>query len=155
MSLDQRLGIGDKVLLGKHVFGAAEIKAFAAKFDPQPFHLDEAAAEKSVFGRLCASGWHTISTWMKYNVPSLQAAVERSAEHGAPIEFGPAAGLRGLKWLKPVYVGDEISYYRTAVEHRPLSTRPGWRMVTTRNEAFNQAGDKVMEFEAYVLTRVA
>lgn len=153
MSLDRRFGIGETVDLGSHTFGADEIKAFAKKFDPQPFHLDEEKARASVFGGLCASGWHTISTWMKYNAASYAAAIERSRAWGDPVEYGPAAGLRELKWLKPVHVGDTITFSRTPIAHRPLASRPGWHMLTSRCEAVNQHGEPVMSFEVNVLMR--
>jgi acyl dehydratase len=153
MSIDKRLGIGETVSLGSHTFGAEEIKAFAQKFDPQPFHLDEEKAAASVFGGLCASGWHTISMWMKYNAASFADTIERSKAWGEPVEYGPAAGLRDLKWTKPVYVGDTITYARTPVAHRPLASRPGWHMLTSHCEAVNQHGEMVMSFEVNVLMR--
>ncbi len=153
MSIDRQLGIGETVNLGSHTFGAEEIKTFARKFDPQRFHIDEEAAKHSVFKALCASGWHTISMWMRYNAATFPATVERSAAFGEPIEFGPAAGLRDLKWLKPVYVGDTITFTRTPRSHRKLASRPGWRMLTTNNEAFNQHDEKVMSFTTMVLIK--
>ncbi|RST87993.1 MaoC family dehydratase [Aquibium carbonis] len=153
MSLDERLAIGETIRLGSHTFGAEEIKAFAAKFDPQPFHLDEEAAKASVFGRLCASGWHTVSTWMKYYAAMMPTIVERSKAFGEPIEFGPAAGIRDLKWFKPVYAGDTISFTRKAVSQRPLASRPGWRMVAMENEALDADGAVVMRFTTMVLMK--
>ncbi len=67
-SLDEFFGIGVVTPLGSHTFDAEGIKAFARKYDPQPFHTDEEAAKKSVFGGLCASGWQTAATWMKRNL---------------------------------------------------------------------------------------
>lgn len=153
MSLDQKFAIGETVELGSHTFEAGEIKAFASKYDPQRFHLDEEAAKKSVYGRLCASGWHTISVWMRHNAASFAATVEKSKAFGEPVEYGPAAGLKELKWLKPVYVGDTISFSRTPVAHRALASRPGWHLLTSRCEAHNQHGEKVMSFEVNVLMR--
>src|SRR5438552_11829755 len=62
------IAIGERDVFGSHTFTAGQIKAFAARFDPQPFHLDEAAAARSPFGALCASGWHTASLWMCFMV---------------------------------------------------------------------------------------
>ena len=59
------LRVGEKYVLGNYTFTAENIKAFAACHDPQPFHLDEAAAARSHFGKLCASGWHTAAVWMR------------------------------------------------------------------------------------------
>lgn len=152
-TLDRRLGIGETVALGSHTFEADEIKVFAAKYDPQPFHLSEEKAASSVFGKLCASGWHTAAMWMRFNVASFEAAVERSRDYGEPIVFGPAAGLKDLKWMKPVYVGQTIDFTRTPESHRALASRPGWRLLTSRCEAFERDGDQVMTFKAMVLVR--
>jgi acyl dehydratase len=150
MTLDEHLGVGRTVTLGSHRFGAEEIKAFARKFDPQPFHMDEESARHSVLGGLCASGWHTASMWMRYNVMARSEAGEGS---GAEPEFGPSPGFRNLKWLKPVYAGETITFKRTVLGHRPLASRPGWRLVSVRAEAFDSTGDKVIEFESAVLVK--
>jgi acyl dehydratase len=149
MTLDEHLGVGRTITLGSHRFGAEEIKAFARKFDPQPFHMDEKSAENSVFGGLCASGWHTASMWMRYNV-MVRSTGDGS---GAEPEFGPSPGFRDLKWLKPVYAGETITFKRTALGHRPLASRPGWRLMSVRAEAFDSTGDKVIEFESVVLVK--
>ena len=95
MTLDEFFGIGVTVMLGSHKFEPEAIKAFARKYDPQPFHVDEEAAKKSVFGRLCASGWHTASTWMKYNL-----ATRMETEGKRWTGPGPIAGLRTLARLQ-------------------------------------------------------
>ena len=103
--------IGDKSELGRHTFTAEEIKSFAERYDPQPFHLDEAAAARSHFGALCASGWHTVSVCMRLLRRSMACA--RSAERARAASrspTGPSPGFRDLKWLKPVYAGDTITY---------------------------------------------
>jgi acyl dehydratase len=153
MTLDAALAIGETVTLGRHTFEADEIKAFASKYDPQRFHVDEEAAKASVFGRLCASGWHTAAMWMKHNVASFPATAERARPRGATLTFGPAAGLRDLKWLKPVYVGDTITFTRTADSHRALVSKPGWRLLSSRCEAHNQNGEPVMRFVSLTLVK--
>ena len=65
MKYFEDIGVGEISDIGRHIFTAEDIKGFAARFDPQPFHLDEAAAARSHFGRLCASGWHTACVWMR------------------------------------------------------------------------------------------
>ena len=90
---------------------------------------------------------------MKYNAATLPSLVERSRACGEAIEFGPAAGIRDLKWLKPVYVGDTITFTRKALSHRPLASRPGWRMVALENEALDSDGTVVMRFATMVLMR--
>ena len=156
MTLDEFFGIGVTTTLGSHTFEAAAIKAFAAKYDPQPFHLDEEAAKKSVLGSLCASGWHTAATWMKYNLAaSPDTQVERWKGPDPIPEFGPSPGFTDLKWLKPVYAGETVTFTRTGVAHRPIGSRPGWRLLSIRAEAFDSTGDKVIEFESAVLVKVA
>jgi acyl dehydratase len=152
MTLDEYLGIGRTATLGSHRFGADEIKAFARKFDPQPFHMDEKSAENSVFGGLCASGWHTASMWMRYNVMARNGGRVWEGPDPEP-QFGPSPGFRNLKWLKPVYAGETITFKRTALAHRPLASRPGWRLVSVRAEAFDSTGDKVIDFESAVLLK--
>ena len=79
MTLDEFFGIGVTVTLGSHTFEPEAIKAFARKYDPQLFHLDEEAARKSVLGGLCASGWHTAATWMKLQPRSPHGRRRRNA----------------------------------------------------------------------------
>lgn len=154
MSLDAYLRIGETITLGAHTFGAEEIKAFARKYDPQPFHLDEAAAERSVFGRLCASGWHTCAMWMRYNLLSREDAGETLWEgEGERPVFGPSPGFTDLKWLRPVYAGETITFTRRALHHRKLATKPGWRVVTLACEAHDESGTKVLQFESAVLVK--
>jgi acyl dehydratase len=139
--------IGEKALFGRHTFTAAEIKTFAAQFDPQPFHLDEAAAARSHFGALVASGWHTIAVWMRLAMLYRRAEDEARRARGEPVaQLGPSPGFRDLKWLKPVYVGDTIAYATEAVETRPSKSRPGWGLAFNRNTGTNQAGELVMSF---------
>jgi acyl dehydratase len=154
MTLDAYFRIGETVTLGSHTFEADEIKAFAARYDPQRFHMDEEEARHSVFGGLCASGWHTAATWMKYNLKKREDAGERPWEGpGERPEFGPSPGFQNLKWLKPVYAGETVTFTRRALAHRALASRPGWRLLTIACEAFNSTGDKVLEFESAVLVK--
>lgn len=154
MTLDAYFRIGETITLGSHTFEADEIKAFAAKYDPQRFHMDEEEARDSVFGKLCASGWHTAATWMKYNLKRREDAGEQPWEGpGARPEFGPSPGFQNLKWLKPVYAGETVTFTRRALAHRALATRPGWRLLTIMCEAFDSTGDRVLEFESAVLVK--
>ncbi len=152
MSLDAFFAIGVTTTLGSHKFEAEAIKAFARKYDPQVFHLDEEAARKSLLGGLCASGWHTAAMWMKYNLATRMGDAAWTGPGPAP-EFGPSPGFRNLKWLKPVYAGETVTFTRTALAHRPVASRPGWRLLTLRSEAFDSTGDKVIEFESAVLVK--
>jgi acyl dehydratase len=155
VTLDEFFGIGVTQQLGSHRFEPEAIKAFARKYDPQPFHLDETAAERSVFGRLCASGWHTTALWMKYNLQTRMHPEGTAWDGPGPQpEFGPSPGFQNLKWLKPVYAGETVSFTRKGLNHRPVGSRPGWRLLTILAEAFDSSGDRVMQFESSVLVKV-
>ena len=125
--------------LGTTSVSAEEIKEFAAKYDPQPFHLDEEAGRQSLFGGLCASGWHTCALAMRLTVDHM---LRDSSSLGSP-------GLESLKWLKAVYPGDRLTLRHTILESRALRKRPQAGMVRSRWELFNQDGDKVLEMDGY------
>jgi acyl dehydratase len=137
--------VGEAFALGRHTFTAEDIKAFAARFDPQLFHLDEAAAQESHFGALCASGWHTAVTWMRLMVEFRRREVEQARARGEPVAaVGPALGFRDLQWLKPVYVGDTIEYQSEVIETRESDSRPGFGLMTIRASGVNQKGEPVI-----------
>jgi acyl dehydratase len=139
--------VGEGFALGSHTFTAEDIKAFAARFDPQPFHLDEAAAQESHFGALCASGWHTAVTWMRLMVAYRRRTAEEARARGEPVaRVGPAVGFRELKWLKPVYVGDTIEYRSEVIETRVSNSRPGFGLMSVRASGANQNGEAVLSF---------
>ena len=151
MMFFEEVVVGEVAELGAHTFTAEEIKRFASAFDPQPFHLDEAAAEASHFGKLVASGWHTLAAWMKLNVRHMQeVARERSASGLAQARLGPSPGFDELKWLKPVYVGDRISFATEVIGKRPSRSRPGWGLVSMRSIGRNQGGEDVISFIGHV-----
>lgn len=154
MTLDEFFCIGVTMDLGSHRFEADEIKAFARKYDPQPFHVDEEAARKSVFGALCASGWHTAAMWMRHNLATPLVREDRRWTGPGPVpEFGPSPGFRNLKWPKPVFAGETVAFIRRSLAHRQVASRPGWRLLTLASEAFDSKGDKVLEFESAVLVK--
>ena len=137
--------IGARRELGSYTFTADEIKRFARQFDPQPFHLDEEAAKRSHFGALVASGWHTASVFMKLQSKMIN-------ETGADVRMsGPSPGYRNLRWLKPVFAGDTLTYATEIVSKRELATRREWGIVFTHITALNQRGELVYEFEGSVL----
>src|SRR5262245_33811467 len=152
------ISIGERHDIGRHTFSAEEIKAFAARFDPQAFHLDEAAAARSHFGALCASGWHTAAVWMRLMIEHQRRQDAARRERSEPVaELGPSPGFRELKWLKPVYAGDTISYATEIIDARPSNSRPDWGLVTLRNTGVNQKGEPVISFVsvAFVERRAA
>jgi acyl dehydratase len=137
--------------LGKHAFTAEEIKRFASRYDPQLFHMDEEAAKQSHFGELCASGWHTAAVCMRSIVDSTkQLTVDMTARGEKVAKTGPSPGFTNLKWLKPVYVGDTISFTSEVLEKRASESRPGWGVVKTRFMGRNQNGAPVYQFDSVV-----
>ena len=120
-----------------------DMRAFATQFDPQPFHIDEEAAKRSIFGGLCASGWHTCALAMRLMVDNF---LRHSSSLGSP-------GLESLKWLKPVFPGDTLSLKHTILESRAMASRPDVGLVRTSWEMTNQHGDKVLHMEGYGMFR--
>ena len=147
MKYFEDLQVGDTFAVGRHTFTAGDIKAFAMRFDPQLFHVDEAAAERSHFGALCASGWHTAVMWMRLTVDYRRRLVEAARARGESVaSIGPALGLRDLRWLKPVYAGDTIEYQSEVLETRLSNSRPRSGLMTVRATGVNQNGDTVISF---------
>ena len=144
------IGTGGKRELGSHTFSVEEIKRFANAWDPQPFHTDEAAAAKSHFGALCASGWHTIAIMMRLTLHArerqLQPGGAGAAAGGsmAGARLGPSPGFDDLKWLKPVYAGDTITFSTEVIEKRESRSRPDWGLIRFRNIGVNQDGAEVL-----------
>lgn len=130
------------IRLGDHTITRQEILDFAREFDPQPFHVDEGAAGKTHFGGLCASGWHTAALWMRYMVRY------RGGRKQSP-QAGVSPGFRDLKWLKPVYPDDTLTFYTRKTGERE-SRHPGTRLVTMENWADNQNGERVFSFQGAV-----
>lgn len=144
MTFFEDLRVGDHREVGSHTFTADEIKAFAREFDPQPFHLDEEAAARSHFGALVASGWHTAAMCLRHVVADGQRrASERRSRGEQAAHSGPSPGLRDLKWPKPVYAGDTISFAVQIVELRDDAGHPGRGLRITRNTGTNQRGELV------------
>ena len=119
------------------------VLAFAGQFDPQPFHLDDAAAEASLFGRLSASGWHTCAMAMRMMCDDY---LLESSSLGSP-------GIDNLKWLKPVYPGDTLSVRFEVLEARPMGSRPEVGLVRSRWEVLNQHREVVLSMEGWGMFR--
>lgn len=116
-----------------------EVVRFASEFDPQPFHLDEEAAQRSMFKGLAASGWHTAAMAMRM---MCDGYLLRASSLGSP-------GIEHMKWLVPVRPGDTLRLRLTVLESRPLKSKPGVGLVKSRHEVLNQHGQVVMEMEGY------
>ena len=125
--------------LGSVTPGVDEIKEFAEQFDPQPFHVDEAAGRRSIYGNLCASGWHTCAMAMRLTVDNF---LNESSSMGSP-------GLESLRWLKPVYPGDTLSLQHRITESRPMRSRADIGIVRSTWELSNQNGEMVLLMEGY------
>jgi acyl dehydratase len=119
------------------------IVAFARDFDPQPFHLDDDAARGSLFGGLCASGWHTAAMAMRLMCDDY---LNRSASLGSP-------GIDNLRWTRPVYPGDTLGVRMTVLEARPMASKPDVGLMRSRWEVFNQHGEPVMHMEGWGMMR--
>ena len=147
MKFFEDIQVGDVFDVGSHTFTAENIKAFATRFDPQRFHVDEAEAARSHFGALCASGWHTAVAWMRFMVDHRRGLEEVARSRGELVAgIGPALGFRELKWLKPVYVSDTIAYKTEVIETRRSKSRPHVGLVRLRTTGVNQNGAAVITF---------
>ncbi len=147
MKFFEDIEIGECADLGSHTFTADDIKTFARRYDPQPFHLDEEAAARSHFGALCASGWHTAATCMRLMVEyQVREDAARRARGEAVATLGPSPGFRELKWLKPVYAGDTVKYSTEIMDKRASGSRPGWGIMSIHNTGVNQKNEPVISF---------
>jgi acyl dehydratase len=144
---------GITAALGYYDFTRENVLAFARKFDPQPFHLDDEAAARGPFGKLSASGWHTAAGWMKCYVASNHEARARLAAVGKALpEVGPSPGFNDMRWHRPVFVGDTVIYSSRVTSTRPLASRPEWGIVFSHSKGVNQNGELVFSFDGKVLT---
>ncbi len=142
-------------ILGRHHFTREAILRFAKAYDPQPFHLSDDAAQQSIFGALCASGWHTAAAWMKcYVAFNAKCRAERARKGERLPSIGPSPGFENLKWLKAVYVDDTITYSCRTTEKRVLRSRPGWGLLRSANSGVNQKGEAVFAFDSKVLVQM-
>ena len=134
------LFVGQRFTAGPHVMEAARIKEFAAEFDPQPFHTDEAAGQASVFKGLAASGWHTAAVGIKLMVAS---------------DLSLAGGLIGfggeLEWPRATRPGDVLRLEAEIVAITPSRSKPNQGVVTVRNVLLNQADEPVYVFTGKIL----
>ncbi|HVM79505.1 MAG TPA: MaoC family dehydratase [Stellaceae bacterium] len=124
---------GQKFASGRLTIDKDSIKRFALEFDPQPFHLDDAKAERSIFGGLAASGWHTAALTMRLLVES---------------ELQPMGGIVGagfdeFRWPRPVRPGDELHLEIEVLEVRPSKSRPDQGLIKVRTTTLNQKGEEV------------
>ena len=129
------LSVGDRFTSGEHALDAAQIVAFAAQFDPQPFHTDPDAAEATFFRGLAASGWHTAALTMKLLV-----------ESGLPLADGVIGSGGELQWPQPTRPDDVLHVEAEILEIVPSRSKPGRAMVQARCETKNQRGEVLQRF---------
>ena len=116
-----------------------DIVRFGREYDPQPFHVDEEAAKRSVFGGLIASGWQTCALAMRM---MCDAYLLDAASAGSP-------GVENIRWILPVHPGDTLRVRLTVLEARVLQSKPHIGLVRNKWEMFNQKDEQVMHMEGY------
>lgn len=137
--------VGRTASFGRYEVTREEVTAFAAKYDPQPFHLDDTAAAETHFGRLSASGWHTCAMTMAMLVENMKSRSQ--AGLGSP-------GVDNLRWLKPVYPGDTLRVETEVKEKRRSASRPEMGIFKSLVRTFNQHDEPVLEMQSIGLIRV-
>jgi acyl dehydratase len=136
----EELYVGQRFTSGNYRMDEERIKSFAAEFDPQPFHLDDAAARGTIFNGLSASGWHTAAVAMRLLVTG-----------GLPLGNG-IIGLGGeLAWPKPTRPGDTLHVESEVLEIVPSRSKPNQAIVKVKSTTLNQDGEAVHMFTAKVL----
>jgi acyl dehydratase len=131
------LRVGQRFVSGTHAIDEMQIKAFAREFDPQPFHLDAAAAKGTMLAGLAASGWHTAALTMKLLVQS-----------GLPVAGGILGAGGELAWPRPTRPGDILHVESEVLDVTPSRSRPDRGIATVRSETLNQNGEIVQVFTA-------
>jgi len=134
------LSVGQRFVSGTYELTADEIKAFAVKYDPQPFHLDEEAARTTFFGGLAASGWHTAAITMRLMVGS-----------GIRIEGGLIGAGVEMSWPRPTRPGDVLQVETEILELVPSRSRPDRGIAIVRNVTRNQKGEIVQDLKARMI----
>jgi acyl dehydratase len=134
------LHVGQRFSSGTHLVDAAQIKAYANQFDPQPFHLDEEAAKATLFAGLAASGWHTAAITMRLMV-----------DGGLPLAGGIIGAGGQLAWPKPTRPGDTLRVESEVMEIAPSRSRSDRGTVVVRSQTRNQRDEVVQELTARLI----
>ena len=134
------LHIGQRFTSGSYLMEAARMKEFAAQFDPQPFHLDDAAARQTMFGGLAASGWHTAAITMRLLVTG-----------GPKLANGIIGAGGGIEWKTPARPGDVLRVDSEVADLIPSRTRPDRGIVVMRSTTVNQRGDVIQTLTAKLM----
>ncbi len=128
--------VGESFVSESHEMTAERIRSFAEEFDPQPFHVDEAAAADSIYGGIIASGWHTGSVLMRLLTTFL-----------GPSSMG-SPGVDELRWRAPVRAGDQLRLRLSVVDTRTSTSKPDRGIVVFDEELLNQRDEVVMSLRA-------
>ncbi|MBX0325439.1 MaoC family dehydratase [Halomicroarcula sp. F13] len=134
--------VGDVRRSDEYRISKSEIVEFAEKYDPQPFHTDEAAAENSVFGGLVASGWQTAAICMRLHVESSEDTATQAG-----------VGVDDLRWHRPLRPGDSLRLRNEIGDKRPSESDPSRGFVTTYHDGLNQDDELVISYEATAMVR--
>ena len=134
------LAVGQRFTTGSHELDEAQIKAFAAEFDPQPFHLDAEIAKTTLFDGLVASGWHTAAITMRLLVTS-----------GIPLAWGMIGAECSLRWPNPARPGDILTVHGEVTEVKPSRSRPDRGTISISAETRNHRDDVLQVLTATLL----
>jgi len=143
-SVSTGLAVGRKFVSGTFALDAEQIKAFAAMYDPQPFHLDEIAAQTTFFSGLAASGWQTAAITMRLMVTS-----------GIQLGAGIIGAGAELSWPQATRPDDVLQVFSEIVAVKPSRSRPGWGIATLRSETMNQRGEVLQILIAKLVVEIA
>ena len=137
------LNIGTKILIGPISVSEKEIIEFAKKFDPQPFHVDIEKAKDSLFGNLCASGWHTCSLYMRMLYDGLLINL---ASLGSP-------GMNEIRWIKPLFPDETINGELTIISKTPNKSKPSIGSMVIDSKVFNSKKELIMTMQSISIVK--
>ena len=137
------LNEGDNYSLGPVFVSKKEILEFANKYDPQPFHIDEEKAKESLFGGLCASGWHTCSLYMRMLCDSF---IKNLASLGSP-------GMNEIRWIKPLFPDQKITGKVTIISLTPSKSKPNIGSLVTNSEVYNSKKEIIMTLQSISIVK--
>lgn len=137
------LNVGQKITIGPISVTEEEIIDFAKKFDPQPFHIDAVKAKDSLFGSLCASGWHTCSLYMKMLYDGLLVNL---ASLGSP-------GMNEIRWIKPLFPNDIIIGELKIISKTPSRSKPNIGSMIIDSKVFNNKKELIMTMQSISIVK--
>lgn len=137
------LNEGDNYSLGPIFVSKKEILEFANKYDPQVFHIDEKKAKESLFGGLCASGWHTCSLYMKMLCDGF---IKNLASLGSP-------GMNQIRWIKPLFPNQNITGKVTIISKTPSRSKPNIGSLITDSEVYNNKKEIIMTLQSISIVK--